>query len=131
MKNHSINNVQGGWSLGCLALTKVNLEENLDFMKLVNIPREEAVLYLTREKDEDALLDFITTSFVFPDNETENEKEGPDVGSDKESLDAEDDEDEEEEDEGKEFVAKVSVNLFYLNWWWDLHEVAAVFGKQK
>merc|ERR1719370_2474489 len=51
-------------------------------------PREEAVLYLTRETDEDALLDFITTSFVFPDNETENEKEGPDVGSDKESMKA-------------------------------------------
>ena len=122
--------MQGGWRLRRLALTKVNLEENLDFMKLVNISREEAVLYLTREKDEDALLDFITTSFVFPDNETVNEKEEPDVGSDKESLDAEDDE-EEEEDEGKEFVAKVSVNLFYLNWWWDLHQVAAVFGKQK
>jgi len=67
-------------------------------------PREEAVLYLTREKDEDALLDFITTSFVFPDNQTVDEKEEPDVGSDEEIPDSEDDED----DEGKEFVAKWS-----------------------
>ena len=78
-------------------------------MKLIKTSREEAVLYLTREKDEDALLDFITTSFVFPDNETVDEKEEPEVGSDEESLDAEDDE---EEDEGKEFVAKVSKTLF-------------------
>merc|ERR1712032_152311 len=71
-------------------------------------PREEAVLYLTREKDGDALLDFITTSFVFPDNETVDKKEEPEVGSDDQSLDAEVGEDEEEEDEGKEFVAKWS-----------------------
>ena len=62
---------------------------------------------MRREKDEDALLDFITTSFVFPDTETENEKEEPDVEPDEESPGAEDEEEEEEE---KEFVAKVSAN---------------------
>ena len=46
MKNNSINNVQGGWRLGCLALTKVNFNEHLDFMELLNIAREDAVLYL-------------------------------------------------------------------------------------
>ena len=71
------------------------------------IGREEAVLYLTREKDEEALLDFITTTFVFPDTETENEKEEPDIEPDEESPDAEEEEEEEEE---KEFVAKVSAN---------------------
>merc|ERR1712192_271315 len=70
-------------------------------------PREEAVLYLAREKDEDALLDFITTSFVFPDNQTVDEKEEPDIGSGEESPDS--DEADDEEDEGKEFVAKWSV----------------------
>jgi len=71
-------------------------------------PREEAVKYLRREKDEDALLDFITTSFVFPDTETENglEKDEADIAPDEESIDAEDEE--EEEEEGKEFIAKWS-----------------------
>ena len=80
------------------------------------------MLYLTREKDEDALLDFITTSFVFPDNQTVDEKEKPDVGSDEEIPDSDDD----EEEEGKEFVAKVSENLFFYYWWWDSHQVAKV-----
>ena len=63
------------------------------------------MIYLRREKDEDALLDFISTSFVFPDTETENEleKDETDVGPDEESLDA-------EEEEDKEFIAKVSDN---------------------
>ena len=67
------------------------------------------MLYLRREKDEETLLDFITTSFVFPDTETENEveKEELDVGT--ESSDAEDAEEVDEEEE-KEFVAKVSAN---------------------
>ena len=66
------------------------------------------MIYLRREKDEDALLDFISTSFVFPESETENEleKDETDVGPDEESLDAE----EEEEEEEKEFIAKVSDN---------------------
>ena len=65
------------------------------------------MIYLRREKDEDVLLDFITTSFVFPDSETENEleKDGTDIMPDEESLGAED-----EEEEEKEFVAKVSDN---------------------
>ena len=60
---------------------------------------------MRREKDEDALLDFISTSFVFPDTETEHEleKDETDVGPDEESLDA-------EEEEEKEFIAKVSDN---------------------
>ena len=63
---------------------------------------------MRREKDEDALLDFISTSFVFPDTETEHEleKDETDVTPDEESLDAE----EEEEEEEKEFIAKVSDN---------------------
>ena len=67
------------------------------------------MFYLRREKDEDTLLDFITTSFVFPDIETENEleKDETDIGPDEESLDAEDEKEEEEE---KEFIAKVSDN---------------------
>ena len=68
------------------------------------------MLYLRREKDEETLLDFITTSFVFPDTETENEveKEELDVGT--ESSDAEDAEEVDDEEEEKEFVAKVSAN---------------------
>ena len=67
------------------------------------------MIYLQREKDEDALLDFITTSFVFSETETENnlKKKEPDI--DEGSLDAE--EVEEEEEDGEEFVAKVSVNF--------------------
>ena len=45
-ENYSINNVQGGWRLGCLAVTKVNFNEHLDFNELLNIAREDAVLYL-------------------------------------------------------------------------------------
>ena len=117
MRNNSIIIImQGGWRLWCLAVTKVNFNEHLEFM-ILNIFREEAVLYLTREKDEEALLDFITTSFVFPDNETVDEKEEPDVASDEEIPDS----DEAEEEEGKEFVAKVSENLFVYYWWWDSH----------
>ena len=67
--------------------------------------------YLAREKDEEALLDFITKSFVFNESDTEQEldEEEPDVEEDKEGLDIEE---EEEEEDGKEFVAKVGDNLF-------------------
>ena len=62
--------------------------------------------YLAREKDEEALLDFITKSFVFNESDTEQELEEaePDVEEDKEGDDIEE---EEEEEDGKEFVAKV------------------------
>ena len=90
------------------------------------ICREEVVRYLAREKDEEALLDFITKSFVFneSDNEQELDEEEPDVEEGKEGHDI--GEEEEEEEDGKEFVAKVGDNLFYLlpYWWWDLHVVA-------
>ena len=44
--------------------------------------------YLAREKDEEALLDFITKSFVFNESDTEQELEAeePDVVEDKEDL---------------------------------------------
>ena len=63
------------------------------FLKHVTFPREEAVIYLQREKDEDALLDFITTSFVFSETETENNLKKKDPDTDEGSLDAEEDED--------------------------------------
>ena len=83
------------------------------FLKHVTFPREEAVIYLQREKDEDALLDFITTSFVFSETETENnlKKKEPDI--DEGSLDAEEVEVVEEEEDGEEFVAKVSANFLF------------------
>ena len=88
--------------------------------------REEVVRYLAREKDEEALLDFITKSFVFNESDTEQELDEaePAVEEDEEGDDIE--EEEEEEEDGKEFVAKVGDNLFYLlpYWWWDLHVVA-------
>merc|ERR1711972_1150639 len=70
-------------------------------------PREEVVRYLAREKDEEALLDFITKSFVFndSDNEQELDEAEPVVEEDKEGDDIEE---EEEEEDGKEFVAKWS-----------------------
>ena len=81
--------------------------------------------YLAREKDEEALLDFITKSFVFNESDIEQEldEEEPDVEEDKEGHDFEE---EEEEEDGKEFLAKVGDNLLYLlpYWWWDLHVVA-------
>merc|ERR1712083_777930 len=69
-------------------------------------PREEAVIYLQREKDEDALLDFITTSFVFSEAETDNNLKKKEPDTDEGSLDAE--EVVEEEEGGEEFVAKWS-----------------------
>ena len=70
--------------------------------------------YLAREKDEEALLDFITKSFVFneSDNEQELEEAEPAVEEDKDSHDIE--EEEEDEEDGKEFMAKVGGHLFYL-----------------
>ena len=79
--------------------------------------REEVVRYLAREKDEEALLDFITKSFVFNESDTEQELEEaePDVEEDKEGHDIEEEEEEDEED-GEEFVAKVggTFSIFYL-----------------
>jgi len=71
-------------------------------------PREEVVRYLAREKDEEALLDFITKSFVFneSDNEQELEEAEPAVEEDIEGDDIV--EEEEDEEDGKEFVAKWS-----------------------
>ena len=70
--------------------------------------------YMAREKDEEALLDFITKSFVFNESDTEQELEEtePDVEEDKEGLDIEEEED---EVDGKEFVAKVggTFSIFY------------------
>ena len=70
------------------------------------------MIYLQREKDEDALLDFITTSFVFSETETENNLKKKDPDTDEGSLDAEEVVEEEEED-GEEFVAKVSANFLF------------------
>ena len=55
----------------------------------LQIYREEAVRYLAREKDEEALLDFITKSFVFNESDTEQELEEAElaVEEDKEDLD--------------------------------------------
>ena len=80
------------------------------------------MIYLQREKDEDALLDFITTSFVFSETETENNLKKKDPDIDEGSLDAEEEVEEEEED-GEEFVAKVSANFLFCKtgggiWWW-------------
>ena len=71
--------------------------------------------YLAREKDEEALLDFITKSFVFNESDTEQELEEAElaVEEDKEGLDIEEEEEEEEED-GKEFVAKVGGTFLYF-----------------
>ena len=79
--------------------------------------REEVVRYLAREKDEEALLDFITKSFVFneSDNEQELEEEAePAVEEDIEGHAIE--EEEEDEEDGEEFVAKVggTFSIFYL-----------------
>merc|ERR1712083_67443 len=68
-------------------------------------PREEAVIYLQREKDEDALLDFITTSFVFSETETESNLKKKESDTDEGSLGAEE---VVEEEDGEEFVAKWS-----------------------
>ena len=85
--------------------------------------------YLAREKDEEALLDFITKSFVFNESDTEQEldEEEPAVEEDKEGDDIEE---EEEEEDGKEFVAKVGDDLFYFlpYWWWDLHVAAEKYN---
>ena len=82
--------------------------------------------YLAREKDEEALLDFITKSFVFNESDTEQELEEaePAVEEDIEGDDIV--EEEEDEEDGKEFIAKVGDNLFYRlpYWWWDLNVVA-------
>ena len=81
----------------------------------LQIYREEAVRYLAREKDEEALLDFITKSFVFNESDTEQELEEAElaVEEDKEGLDIE--EEEEEDEDGEEFVAKVggTFSIFY------------------
>ena len=68
------------------------------------------MIYLQREKDEDELLDFITTSFVFSEAETENNLKKKDPDIDEGSLDAEE---VEEEEDGEEFVAKVSDNFLF------------------
>ena len=86
---------------------------------------------MAREKDEEALLDFITKSFVFNESDTEQELEEAElaVEEDKEGLDIEEEEEEDEED-GKEFVAKVGDTLFYRlpYWWWDLHVLAQKYN---
>ena len=71
------------------------------------------MIYLQREKDEDALLDFITTSFVFSETETENNLKKKELDIDEGSLDAEEVVEEEEEEDGEEFVAKVSDNFLF------------------
>ena len=70
---------------------------------------------MAREKDEEALLDFITKSFVFNESDTEQELEEaePDVEEDEEVYNIEEEEDEED---GEEFLAKVgdTFSIFYL-----------------
>ena len=59
------------------------------------LPREEAVAYVERDQDEQALLDFIENNYIFDENdgnvENDSSEEGVDLATD-------------------EFVAKVSYN---------------------
>ena len=89
----------------------------------MQICREEVVRYLAREKDEEALLDFITKSFVFNESDTEQELEEaePAVEEDKEGHDIEEEEDEEEEEEEEEFVMPPNVK-----WTIDLYQPCTI-----
>jgi len=59
------------------------------------LPREEAVAYVERDQDEQALLDFIENNYIFDENEEDVENDSSEEGVD---LDTD------------EFVAKVSYN---------------------
>ena len=64
------------------------------------LPREEAVAYVERDQDEEALLDFIENNYIFDKVEDEEDSE-TDIVEEPSDLDAD------------EFIAKVCQNIYY------------------